>query len=139
MRVRISGQFRELMFPHHARSLKGYGADSRARCAACSPAYLMLGGFGRSSPSPGTGLPSNPNHVDAHAFRFPWSLRFDESDVAFFRSMQKQCGEIGGHLKARRLTGGETSREDSPATRSAPFAWDATRKRRRSMATAVAR
>jgi len=92
--------YENYMFPYLASSLTGYGAGFKSAVRRMQPGFLMLGGFGKVIARPENRVTVDPNRVDAHGIPIPVvRFRFDESDVAIFRSMRSGAHEICDRLK----------------------------------------
>jgi len=92
--------YENYMFPHNARSVMGYGAGFKTAVRSMQPGFLMLGGFGKVRAKPDNRITVDPNRPDAHGIPIPVvRFRFDESDVALFRSMRSGAQEICERLK----------------------------------------
>src|SRR6185437_14440766 len=92
--------FSSYMFPHQAKRLSGYGSDFKTAVRRLQPGYLMLGGFGKVIAKPENRVTVDPDRKDEHGIPIPVvHFRFDERDLATYKSMHASVGEISDRLK----------------------------------------
>ncbi len=88
-------QFASFMFPHQARSLKGFGKAFKQEVRELQPGFFFMGGFGKVLGRPENRVTVDPAHPDAYGIPIPVvHFRFCENDLALWKDMRERAKEI---------------------------------------------
>jgi choline dehydrogenase-like flavoprotein len=97
-------------WPHHAKSVGGFGAGYKKRVRELQPAMLQVGAWGKAVHRPDNRVTVDPQRTDKHGIPIPVvQFTWGENDLKLFREMRDGVLEIfdacGTELVMR---GGET-------------------------------
>jgi choline dehydrogenase-like flavoprotein len=82
-------------WPHHARSVAGFGADYKQRVRDLHPAMFQVGAWGKVEHRPDNRVTVNPARLDAYGIPSPVvSFTWSENDRALFRDMRQSLLEM---------------------------------------------
>ncbi len=83
------------MFPHHARSLKGFGESFKTQVRELQPGLVQMGGWGKAMAKPENRVTVDRNKVDAYGIPIPvLHFRFCDNDVALWKDIVEKAHEI---------------------------------------------
>ena len=89
------------MYPHQAKRLAGYGASFKSEVRRMQSGYLMMGGFAKVHARPENRVIIDPRRTDPYGIPIPViEFRFNDADLAAYRTMTRTAMEICDRLKA---------------------------------------
>jgi choline dehydrogenase-like flavoprotein len=95
-------QYGSFMFPHHARSLKGFGKSFKEQVRFLQPGFFLIGGWGKALARHENRVTVDPNRRDAYGIPIPIvHFRFAENDRALWKDMMERAQEILHTAKCR--------------------------------------
>ncbi len=91
----VQVQFANQMYPHHAKSVDGFGAGFKKSVKEMQPAMLQMGGYGKVMADKDNRVTINPQKTDPYGIPLPVvNFNFGESDRALFKEMVARMEEL---------------------------------------------
>lgn len=91
----VQVQFANQMYPHHAKSVDGFGAGFKKNVKEMQPAMLQMGGYGKVLASPDNRVTVNAQKTDPYGIPLPVvNFNFGENDRALFKEMVARMEEL---------------------------------------------
>lgn len=87
--------FSNWMWPHHARSVRGFGAAFKKRVAELQPAMFQIGAFGKVEQRYENRITVDPRKADKFGIPIPIiKFKWGENDLKLFKDMTESMYEV---------------------------------------------